>query len=85
MCKKTKNPTRVLKEATNAISAGIYISHVHPSIYGSDIHDWSKYNEEASKLPELRFPVESFQHFCLLLEKDATTISTILDKKPQKI
>lgn len=75
------HPARVLKEVANSISAGIYISHGHASIYGSDIHDWAKYEEEARKLPDLRLPVESFEHFCLLLEKDATTINTVLDKK----
>jgi ABC-type cobalamin/Fe3+-siderophores transport system ATPase subunit/predicted metal-dependent phosphoesterase TrpH len=77
----TENPCRVIKEVANSISAGIYISHGHASIYGSDIHDWAKYEEEARDLPDLRLPVESFEHFCLLLEKDATTINTVLDKK----
>lgn len=78
------NSNRVIKEATNSISAGIYISHGHKSIYGTDIHDWSKYIEEAEKLPELRLPVESFEHFCLLLEKDEPTINTLLSYKKQE-
>lgn len=77
----SENPSRVIKEVANSISAGIYISHGHASIYGSDVHDWTKYEEESSKLPDLRLPVESFEHFCLLLEKDATTINTVLDQK----
>lgn len=77
----TANPGRVIKEVTNSISAGIYISHGHASIYGSDVHDWSIYEEQSRDLPELRLPIESFDHFCLLLEKDPTTINTILDKK----
>lgn len=32
-------------------------------------------------LPELRLPVDSFEHFCLLLEKDPTTINTALHRK----
>lgn len=76
-----KNPKRILKEATNSISAGIYISHGHNSIYGTDIHDWNEYEKEAKDLPELRLPVESFEQFCLLLEKDEATINTLLDKK----
>ena len=75
------NSKRVLKEATNAISAGIYISHGHNSIYGSDVHDWKDYINISKTLPELRLPVESFEQFCLLLEKDEATINTILDKK----
>lgn len=75
------NSARVIKEVANSISAGIYISHGHASIYGSDIHDWANYEEEARKLPDLRLPVESFEHFCLLLDKDPTTINTALDQK----
>ncbi|MCG8323479.1 MAG: hypothetical protein MI921_28545 [Cytophagales bacterium] len=79
------NKKRVLKEATNSISAGIYISHGHNSIYGSDVHDWGDYRNIAKKLPELRLPVESYDQFCLLLEKDVSTINTILDKKSKEI
>ena len=78
---RTANPARVIKEVANSISAGIYISHGHASIYGSDIHDWANYEDEARDLPDLRLPVESFEHFCLLLEKDPTTINTVLDQK----
>lgn len=75
------NSKRILKEATNAISAGIYISHGHNSIYGSDVHNWDDYIELSKTLPDLRLPVESFEQFCLLLEKDEATINTLLDKK----
>lgn len=75
------NESRVLKEASNAISAGIFISHGHNSIYGSDVHNWNDYQEISKSLPDLRLPVESFEQFCLLLEKDNATINTILDKK----
>lgn len=77
----TANPARVIKEVSNSISAGIYISHGYASIYGSDVHDWSTYEVQACDLPDLRLPIESFDHFCLLLEKDPTTINTMLDKK----
>ena len=74
-------PRLIIKEVTNAISAGIYISHGHASIYGSDVHDWSTYEAKAHHLPDLRLPVDSFEHFCLLLEKDPTTINTALNAK----
>lgn len=77
----TKRPECVIKEVTNSISAGIYISHGHSSIYGSDIHDWAKYEEISRDLPDLRLPVDSFEHFCLLLKKDPTTINTALNRK----
>ncbi len=78
------NQKRVLKEATNSISAGIYISHGHNSIYGSDIHNWDEYINASKDLPELRLPVESYEQFCLLLEKDDATIQTLLDKKTKE-
>lgn len=76
-----ENKTKVLKEASNAISAGIFISHGHNSIYGSDVQNWDDYQEISKSLPDLRLPVESFEQFCLLLEKDNATINTILEKK----
>lgn len=78
------NPKRVLKEASNSISAGIYINHGHNSIHGSDVHDWDNYINDCKTLPELRLPVETFEQFCLLLDKDDTTIKTILDKKTKE-
>ena len=78
------NPNRVLKEASNSISAGIFISHGHKSIYGSDVQNWENYINDSQKLPDLRLPVESFEQFCLLLEKDDSTIQTLLDKKDKE-
>lgn len=78
---KAKNPSCVIREVTNSISAGIYISHGYPSIYGSDVQDWATYEELSYELPDLRLHVDSFEHFCLLLRKDPTTINTILDRK----
>jgi hypothetical protein len=71
----------ILKEVSNAISAGIHISHGRSSIYGSDVHDWGKYAEIARELPDLRLPIDSFEHFCLLLKKDPTTINTAMHRK----
>lgn len=82
----TTNVNRVLKEATNAVSAGIFISHGHASIHGSDVQNWSKYQKQSETLPDLRLPVESFEQFCLLLNKDQCAINTLLDKKdPERI
>lgn len=78
------NKKRVLKEASNSISAGIYISHGHNSIHGSDVQNWENYVNDSKDLPELRLPVESFEQFCLLLDKDDTTIKTILDQKTKE-
>jgi predicted ATPase len=81
---KVSNQKRVLKEASNSISAGIYINHGHNSIHGSDVQNWNEYVSNSKSLPELRLPVESFEQFCLLLDKDDTTIKTILDKKTKE-
>ncbi len=82
----TVNKNRVLKEATNAVSAGIFISHGHASIYGSDVQNWEHYQKNSKYLPDLRLSVESFEQFCLLLDKDQVAIETLLDKKhPEKI
>lgn len=78
------NSKRVLKEASNSISAGIYINHGHNSIHGSDVQNWDNYVSDSKNLPELRLPVESFEQFCLLLDKDDVTIKTILDKKTKE-
>ena len=78
---KTSYKNRVLKEATNAISAGIFLTHGHSSIYGSDVQNWDKYQALSHDLPDLRLPVESFEQFCLLLNKNQAAIDTLLDKK----
>ena len=78
------NSKRVLKEASNSISAGIYINHGHNSIHGSDVQNWDNYESDSKSLPELRLPVESFEQFCLLLDKDDTTINTILNQKAKE-
>lgn len=75
---------RVIKEASNSISSGIYISHGHSSIYGSDVQNWNDYHDISKSLPDLRLPVQSFDQFCFLLEKDIATINTILAKKSKQ-
>lgn len=75
------NSKRVIKEATNSISAGIFIAHGHTSIYGSDVQNWDTYTEDVTKLPELRLSVDSFEHFCLLLEKNISAIDTAIERK----
>lgn len=81
---KVSNSKRVLKEASNSISAGIYINHGHDSIHGSDVQNWANYLNDSKNLPELRLTVESYEQFCLLLNKDDNTIKTILDKKSKE-
>lgn len=79
------NGRRILKEASNSISAGIFIGHGHKTIYGSDIQDWDDYVALAAELPDLRLPVESYEQFCLLLERDDSTIESIRSKKSHQV
>ena len=45
--------------------------------------NWETYETESVNLPELRLPVDSFEQFCLLLEKDEPTINSLLNQKPK--
>lgn len=81
LASSVSNSRRILKEASNSISAGIFIGHGHKTIYGSDVTNWNDYPSISQRLPELRLPVESFEQFCLLIERDDATIDTIRNKK----
>jgi len=81
LASSVSNRKRILKEANNSISAGIFIGHGHKTIYGSDVTDWNDYPSISQRLPDLRLPVESFEQFCLLIERDDATIDTIRNKK----
>ncbi len=85
LCTAVSNPKRIIKEATNSISAGIFVSHGHKTIFGSDIQNWDEYETVARQLPDLRLPVESFEQFCLLIERDDSTIETVLNKKHHQL
>jgi len=79
------NSKRILKEANNSISAGIFISHGHKTIYGSDVKNWSDYQKLSRSLPDLRLPVDSFEQFSLLIERDDSTIDSIRNKKHHEV
>lgn len=71
--------SRVFGEPQNNRSLGVFANHDYNVIIGSDVKDWSKY--EDSTFAELKLPVESFKQFCLLSKKDATVVDTLLNKK----
>lgn len=71
---------RLIVEATNVGSMGIFINHGYSSIAGSDIKDWSCYPGEGVTLPELRLRIDEFEHFCKLLERDPVVVKSLLDK-----
>lgn len=74
------NRCRLIAEATNVRSMGIFVSHGINAIAGSDIKDWNEYPGKEMKLPELRLRVEEFEHFCKLLDRDPSIVKTLLDK-----
>lgn len=72
------NKNRLIAEATNVRSMGIFTNHGITSIAGSDIKDWQLYPN--MELPELRLKVEEYEHFCNLLDRDSAVVKTLLDK-----
>lgn len=73
---------RTILEDSNSRSTTILTSHGMRTITGSDIQDWNEYQK--ADLSELRIPVDTFEHFCLFLDRDPTIIKTLLDKSYSK-
>lgn len=70
--------TRVFTETTGS-SIGVLVNHDLHALVGSDVKDWSVYEE--STFSELRLPVTSYEQFCLLSKRDSVVIDSILNKK----
>lgn len=68
----------VIVEDTNIRSAGILANHGFNAITGSDVRDWGKYSD--CDVSSLRLPVDTFKQFCLFLDRDKSTIETMLNK-----
>lgn len=79
---KVPNRNRVLVEDSNSRSTAIILSHGMRTITGSDVKDWDVYQN--SDISELRIPVDSFEQFCLFLDRDSRVIKTMLDKSFSK-
>lgn len=79
---KAQNKNRVILEDSNSRSTAILASHGMRTITGSDVKDWNEY--ERTDVSELRIPVDTFEQFCLFLERDPTVIKTLLDKNYSK-
>ena len=71
--------SRFFYEPSNYRSMGILINHDQSSLMGSDVKDWSKY--EQSNFSELKLDVDSFEQFLLLAKKDPKLVDTLLNKK----
>jgi len=72
------NKNRLIAEATNVHSMGIFVTHGVNCIAGSDIKDWNLYPN--MELPELRLEIDNFEHLCMLLDRDAKIVKVLLDK-----
>lgn len=77
--KRLKNKNAILLEPSNFKSAGILAAHGNKSIIGSDVSDWDKY--QTYFFPELRFRINTFSDFKLLLKKDFNIVKTHLEQK----
>ncbi|MGI6127375.1 MAG: PHP domain-containing protein, partial [Planifilum sp.] len=67
---------RLFYEPKSLVTVGIWTNHGFNMMLGSDVQDWDNY--PGCELPELRLPVDSFEQFCLLAERDGATIETLL-------
>lgn len=74
-----QDDSRVFNETPDNKSLGVFANHNYSVIIGSDVRDWSVY--EQSTFAELRLTVSSFAQFCLLSKRDNLIISTLLNDK----
>lgn len=79
--KLREKSSRVIVEDTNIRSAGILTNHGFNAITGSDVRDWHNYS--GCEVSSLRLPIDTFKHFCLFLDRDKSTIETMLNKTPR--
>ncbi len=70
--------SRVIVEDTNIRSAGILTSHGFNAITGSDVRNWDNYSD--CEVSSLRLPIDTFGQFCLFLDRDKSTVETMLNK-----
>jgi hypothetical protein len=79
---RVPNTNRVILEDSNSRSTAILSSHGMRTITGSDIKDWALY--QSVDVSELRIPVDTYEQFCLFLDRDPVVIKTLLDKNHPK-
>lgn len=77
-----QDKSRLFQETSDYRSLGVYSNFDYSMIIGSDVQDWNKY--EKSTFAEIRLPIDSYEHFCLLAKKDTQVIDTLLNKKNKK-
>lgn len=74
--------TLLFKETADYRSLGVFSNFDYSMIIGSDVQDWSNY--ENSTFAELRLPIDTFEQFCLLAKKDTQIINTLLNEKKER-
>ena len=70
---------RIFREAPNLKSLSIFANHSINTLIGSDVQNWENY--ENSSFAELRLPVESYDQFCQLAQKNEPVINSLLNQK----
>lgn len=70
---------RIFQETPDQRTLGVFANYQHRVIIGSDVQDWSKY--ENLTFAELRLPVESFEQFILMAKRDKVIVETLLGGK----
>lgn len=58
---------------------GIINAHNEISLIGSDVKDWAKYSEDAKRLPEMKFTIDSFGKFYELASSPNVFIKFVLN------
>ena len=58
---------------------GIINAHNEISLIGSDVKDWEKYSEDAKRLPEMKFAIDSFGKFYELATSSNVFIKSVLN------
>ncbi len=74
--------SRLFKETSDYRSLGVFSNFDYSVIIGSDVQDWETY--EQCKFADIRLPLQTYEQFCLLAQKDIQIIDTLLNKKKKK-
>lgn len=72
--------SRVFTEPRDHRTLGVLANNNFNAMIGSDVKDWSKYEE--CTFTELRLPIGSFLELILLAKRDSKVVKTLLDSKP---
>lgn len=75
--------SRVIVEDTNVRSTLILTDHDFNAVTGSDVKNWEYYGE--CTVSNLRLTVDSFEQFCMLIERDKQTIDGIIKRNTTHI